>query len=177
MKKKERMNMGGKQWTPNFTVVEIEKPEPLTEIIVFQGNFAIFLIDDLALRLKLANPSIKFGFGMNGSHPPVTRVTGNSDKLIELATKYTSEIGAGHAGVIFVRDAKPSNILNAIKSHPVMCHVWATSHNSMDVIVGETKLGKAIVAVVDGPASTGIETDSEIDARKTRLSELGYELG
>jgi adenosine/AMP kinase len=169
--------MSRKRWTEKITVVEIEKPEPLTEIIVFQGNFAIFTIDDLAVTLKLANPSIKFGLAMNGSHPPVTRVTGNDEELTKLAAKYTLAIGAGHAGVIFVRDAKPSNLLNAIKTYAVMCQVYATSHNSMDVIVGETRLGKSVLGVVDGPASTGIESDAQKQERKALVGKLGYEPG
>ncbi len=157
-----------------FLVVKIENPEPRAEVIIFQGNFSIFTIDDLSLALKLASPSIKYGLAMNESVPQLTRVTGNSEDLKKKAADNTLAIGAGHAGVIFIRDSFPANVLNAIKSHPCICQVYAASSNSMEVIVGETKFGKAILGVVDGTPSKTIETVLQKKERQELVKKFGY---
>ncbi|MHA2059224.1 MAG: adenosine-specific kinase [Candidatus Ranarchaeia archaeon] len=156
------------------TVVQIENPEPRSEVIIFQGNFSILTIDDLALTLKLASPSIKFGLAMNESVPQLTRVTGNSEDLKKLAAKNTLSIGAGHAGVIFIQNAFPVNVLNAVKSHPCVCQVYAASSNPMEVVIGKTALGKAVLGVVDGTASLNIETGPQKKERKDLVKKIGY---
>ena len=162
------------RWKDRIITVQIENPEPRAEVILFQGNFSILTIDDLALTLKLANPSIKFGLAMNESIPQLTRVTGNSEELKELAARNTLSIGAGHAGVILIREAFPANVLNAVKTHPCVCQVYAASSNPMQVIVGETPLGKAVLGVVDGTASNAIETGTQKTARKNLVKKIGY---
>jgi adenosine/AMP kinase len=156
------------------TVVKIKNPEPRAEVIIFQGNFSILTIDDLALTLKLASPSIKFGLAMNESVPQLTRVTGNSEDLKRLAASNTLAIGAGHAGVIFIRESFPANVLNAVKSHPCICQVFAASSNPMEVIVGETKLGKAVLGVVDGTPSKSVETGPQKKERQNLVKKIGY---
>jgi len=154
--------------------VQFENPEPRAEVIIFQGNFSVFTIDDLAVTLKLANANIRFGVAMNESVPKLTRVTGNDEVLKKLAATNSLMLGAGHAGVVLFRDAYPVNVMNAVKMHPCICRVYAASSNPMNVLVGETSLGRSILGVVDGTASKAIETDVQKAERQTLVNKLGY---
>ena len=129
-------------------VIDLINPEPRAEVILFQGNFSIFTIDNLSTTLKLTVPKLKFGIAMNESVPKITRVNGNDKELKKLASKNMLTIGAGHAGVIFLRDAFPVNVLNAVKDHPCVCQVYAASSNPMQVIIIKTKFGKSVLGVV-----------------------------
>ena len=121
-------------------VVEIEKPEGV-EVIIGQGNFSIFTVDDLAKTLLTTVPGIKFGIAMNEAKPQLTRYTGNDPELEELAAKNAVRIGAGHVFVILMRNAFPINVLNAVKNHPAVAMVYGASENPFQVIVAETDLG------------------------------------
>jgi adenosine/AMP kinase len=46
----------------------------------------------------------------------------------------------------------------------------------VEVIVGETEQGRAILGVVDGFKSQGIETAQDIEERKALLRRFGYKL-
>ena len=55
----------------------------------------------------------------------------------------------------------------------------ACSFNSardIAVIVAETDSGRGILGVIDGMKSRGIETESDIAARKQMLRKFGYKL-
>ncbi|MCK4248062.1 MAG: adenosine monophosphate-protein transferase, partial [Methanomicrobia archaeon] len=57
-------------------VIDIEKEDGV-ECIIGQGNFSIFTIDDLSMKLKTSVPGIKFGMAMNEAKPKLTRSEGN----------------------------------------------------------------------------------------------------
>ncbi|WP_456394738.1 adenosine-specific kinase [Thermococcus sp.] len=154
-------------------VVEIEKPAGV-EAIIGQGNFSIFTVDDLAKALLTAVPVIKFGIAMNEAKPQLTRFTGNDRGLEELAAKNALKIGAGHVFVILMKNAFPINVLNTIKSHPAVVMVYGASENPLQLIVAETELGRAVLGIVDGKATTRIETEDQRKERRELVEKIGY---
>jgi len=100
--------------------------------------------------------------------------TGNDQKLIELAQKNAESIGAGHSFIIFIEQAFPINMLNAIKQVPEVCRIFCATANPTQVIVGESQQGRAILGVVDGQSPLGVETQEDINARKSFLRKIGY---
>ncbi|WP_457750568.1 adenosine-specific kinase [Thermococcus sp.] len=156
-------------------VVEIEKPDGV-EVIIGQGNFSIFTVDDLAKTLLTAVPGIKFGIAMNEAKPQLTRYTGNDSELEQLAAKNAVKIGAGHVFVILMKNAFPINVLNAVKNHPAVAMVYGASENPFQVIVGETDLGRSVLGVVDGKAANRIETDEQKEERRELVEKIGYRI-
>ncbi len=156
-------------------VVEIEKPEGV-EVIIGQGNFSIFTVDDLAKTLLTTVPGIKFGIAMNEAKPQLTRYTGNDPELEQLAAKNAVKIGAGHVFVVLMKNAFPINVLNAVKNHPAVAMVYGASENPFQVIVGETDLGRSVLGVVDGKAANRIETDEQKEERRSLIEKIGYKI-
>jgi uncharacterized protein len=70
----------------------------------------------------------------------------------------------------------PINILNTIKAVPEVCAIYCATANPVEVIVAETDSGRRILGVIDGMKSKGIETESDIEARKQLLRKFGYKL-
>ncbi|ACJ17107.1 hypothetical protein TON_1617 [Thermococcus onnurineus NA1] len=156
-------------------VVDIEKPEGV-EVIIGQGNFSIFTVDDLAKTLLTTVPGIKFGVAMNEAKPQLTRFTGNDEELEKLAAKNAVKIGAGHVFVILMKNAFPINVLNAVKNHPAVAMVYGASENPFQVIVAETDLGRSVLGVVDGKAANKIETEEQKAERRELVEKIGYKI-
>ena len=78
--------------------------------------------------------------------------------------------------MILLRDAFPINVLNAVKAVPEVCRIFCATSNPLEVVVGETELGRAILGVVDGSSPAGVETDDDVAARKELLRRFGYKL-
>jgi hypothetical protein len=104
------------------------------------------------------------------------RVSGTDPELLELVQRNALHLGAGHAFLIFLRDVFPINVLNAVKNVPEVCRIFCATANPVEVIVGETDQGRAILGVVDGSTSKGIETAQDIEERKALLRRFGYKL-
>ena len=120
---------------------------------------------------------MKFGIGFcESSGPALVRYTGNDANLIRLAQDNALALACGHAFIIFMENGYPINILNTIKNVPEVCRVFCATANPVEVIIAETKQGRAILGVVDGEKSKGIETDADIKARKELLRKIGYKL-
>jgi hypothetical protein len=73
-----------------------------------------------------------------------------------------------------MKDLFPINVLNAIKNVPEVCRIFCATANPVEVVVAETELGRAILGVIDGFKSKGIEDDAEIEVRKEFLRKIGY---
>jgi hypothetical protein len=157
-------------------VVKIENPDLKYQIIIGQGNFAVFTTDDLYSTLIKAVPGIKCAVAMNEAAPKLTRVTGNDEELKELAARNALNIGASHAFVVVSSNAFPINVLNAIKLHPAVCNIYVGSANPLEVIIAETELGRAVLGVVDGTAVSKIENEEEKRGRRELYQKLGYTL-
>jgi len=159
-----------------LNVVKIENPDLKYQIVVGQGNFAVYTCDDLFRTLLTTVPSIKCAVAMNEAAPKLVRVTGNDEELKKLAAKNALAIGASHVFVVVTSNAFPLNILNAIKMHPAVCNVFVASANPIEIIVAETELGKAVLGAVDGTAVDRIENEKEKEERRALVEKLGYKL-
>ncbi len=156
-------------------IVKVDKPEGLNTIIG-QTHF-IKSVEDLYEALITSAPTIRFGIGfVESSGDALIRWAGNDKELIELAKKNAYGIGAGHSFIIFLQDAYPINVLNAIKNVQEVCRIYVASANPLEVIVGETRQGRGILGVIDGIKPKGIETEEDIAKRKELLRKFGYKM-
>ena len=154
-------------------VIKIEKPEEVN-VIVGQAHF-IKTVEDLHEALVTTVPGIKFGIAfVESSGPRLIRHSGTDEKLKELAVKNAMNIGAGHSFVILLGNAYPINVLRKIKDVDEVVHIYAASANPLEIVVGETELGRAILGVVDGGTPLGVEKDDDIKTRKEFLRKIGY---
>ena len=156
-------------------VVPVENPDGLN-LVLGQSHF-IKTVEDLHEALVGSSPATHFGLAFcESSGPRLVRRSGNDEALLELATKNAVAIGAGHSFIVFLRDAFPVNVLNAIKQVPEVCHVYCATANPLSVIVAETEGGRGILGVIDGGAPLGVETDDDVINRKELLRSIGYKL-
>jgi len=156
-------------------VIKIEKPDEMN-FILGHSHF-IKTVEDIYEVMIGSMPNIKFGIGFcESSGPCLVRYEGNDEKLIELAKKNALNIGAGHAFIIFMENAYPINVLNSIKSVPEVCRIFCATANKTEVVIGETEKGRAILGVIDGSKSKGIESEEDIKFRKDLLRKIGYKL-
>lgn len=158
-----------------LSAVPIEKPDGLN-VIVGQAHF-IKVVEDLHEALVGAGAHLRFGIAFcEASGPCLIRRSGNAEDLVELAARNAESIGAGHSFIVFLREGYPVNVLNALKQVPEVCTVHCATANSVEVLIAQTYLGRAIIGIVDGMPPAGIETEHEEAERKHLLRELGYKL-
>ena len=86
------------------------------------------------------------------------------------------EIGAGHVFAIFLREAFPINVLNAVKMCPEVCRIYCATANPLEVVVAETDQGRGILGVIDGSSPKGVEQDADKADRKAMLRNFGYKV-
>jgi len=156
-------------------VVPIAKPEDMN-FILGQAHF-IKTVEDLHEAIVTTAPHMKFGIAFcESSGLALVRHTGNDDALIEIARTNALAIGAGHSFLIFMTGGFPVNILNALKAVPEVCGIYCASANQAEVVVAETETGRAILGVIDGVRTKGIEGPDGIEWRKGFLRKIGYKL-
>lgn len=154
-------------------IVNIENPKELN-FILGQTHF-IKSVEDLHEALVTSVPGIKFGLAFNeASGPCLIRRSGTDESLIDLAVKNAQAIGAGHIFIIFLDGSFPINVLPAIKAVPEVCHIICASANPVQVIVAESDQGRGILGVIDGYSPKGIESEADIEGRKSFLRMIGY---
>lgn len=160
-----------------FKSVKINKPDDVN-LILGQSHF-IKTVEDLYEALVNNVPGIKFGLGFaESSGACKIRVEGNDPELKELAAKSALEIGAGHSFIIFLRQAYPINVLNAIKNIPEVCTIYCATANPVEVILAQEDSGaRGILGVIDGQPPKGIEGPEDFTWRKEFLRKIGYKLG
>lgn len=155
--------------------VKIEKPAECN-FILGQSHF-IKSVEDLEEAMACSCPSVKFGIAFcESSGPCLIRVGGNDEKLRQLASKNAMNIAAGHSFIIFMKDAYPLNVLNAIKNVPEVCSIFCATANDVEVIIAESEQGRGILGVIDGLKSNGVETPEDVKKRREFLRKLGYKL-
>jgi adenosine/AMP kinase len=158
-----------------ITTIRFEKPEDLN-FILGQSHF-IKTVEDLHEALVTASSTLKFGIAFcESSGPCLVRWSGNDRELIDLAVRNAEAIGAGHSFVITMREGFPINVLNAVKMVPEVCRIYCATANPVDVVVGRSEQGRAILGVVDGRSPLGVETDADVAERKALLRRFGYKL-
>ena len=158
-----------------ITTVPFEKPEDLN-VILGQSHF-IKTVEDLHEALVTTSATIRFGIAFcEASGPCLVRWSGNDQGLIDLAVRNAEAIGAGHSFVITMREAFPVNVLNTVKMVPEVCRIYCATANPLEVVVGQSELGRAILGVVDGSSPLGVETEDDVAERKALLRRFGYKL-
>jgi adenosine/AMP kinase len=155
--------------------VKLEKPDEIN-LILGQAHF-IKTVEDLHEALVTCVAGIKFGLAFcEASGPCLVRGSGTDPELLELAQRHALDLAAGHSFLIYLRDVFPINVLNTIKNVPEVCRIFCATANSVEVVVGETDQGRAILGVVDGFKAKGIETAQDVVERKALLRRFGYKL-
>ena len=156
--------------------VKINKPDA-TNFILGQTHF-IKSVEDLHEALVAAVRGIQFGVAFcEASGACLVRWSGTDAAMIELAQQNARAIDAGHCFIIFLGDGfYPLNVLNAVKMVPEVCRIFCATANPTEVILAETDQGRAVLGVVDGLRTKGIEGDDDIRWRKDLLRQIGYKL-
>lgn len=157
-------------------VIDIEKNKE-EQVIIGQGNFSIYSVDNIFRTLLASTPNIKCGVAMNEADPKLVRYNGTDEDIGKLAAKNALKIGASHIFVIIMQNAYPINVLSAIKNVPGVCNIYVATANPTQIIVGETSLGRSLIGVVDGQAVDKIETDDQRKQRRALVKKIGYLLG
>ena len=158
-----------------FKAVKIKKPDEVN-MILGQSHF-IKTVEDIYEALVNSAASIKFGMAfVESSGACKIRSEGNDQELKRIAEDNCSVIGAGHSFIIFIKDAFPINVLNAIKEIPEVCTIYCATANPVEVIVAETQMGRGIMGVIDGQKHKGLESGEDITWRREFLRKIGYKL-
>ena len=156
-------------------VVPVVKPEDMN-FILGQSHF-IKTVEDLHEAIVTTAPQMKFGIAFcESSGLALVRHSGNDEALVEIAKTNAFSVGAGHSFFIFMTGGFPVNILNAIKAVPEVCRVFCATANPAEVVVAETEKGRAILGVVDGVRTKGVEGPDGQAWRKGFLRQIGYKL-
>jgi adenosine/AMP kinase len=155
--------------------VTIDKPVAVN-LILGQAHF-IKTVEDVHEALVTAVPGIAFGLAFcESSGPCLVRWSGTDSELVALARTNAEAIGAGHSFLVLLRDCYPINVLPVIRHIPEVCGIYCATANPVEVIIAETGTGRGILGVVDGARPSGVETESDVAARKALLRRLGYKL-
>ena len=159
----------------NLLTIPIATPADIN-LILGQSPF-IQTVEDLHEAMVNTVPGIKFGLAFcEASGPALVRASGTDPELVELAKQNALTLSAGHAFIIFLGNAFPINVLNAVKATPEVCRVFCATANPVQVIVAETEQGRGILGVVDGVLTRGVESEEDIAQRKGFLRTIGYKL-
>ncbi len=154
-------------------VIQVPIPEG-ANVIIGQSHF-IKTVEDLYEALVTSVPGIKFGLAFNeASGKRLVRYEGNDEELVKLAIDVARKIGAGHVFVIYIRNAWPINVLNALKHVQEVVRIFAATANPLQVIVAETDQGRAVIGVVDGYTPLGVESEEDRRERHEFLRKIGY---
>jgi uncharacterized protein len=154
-------------------IIKIEKPAEMN-FILGQSHF-IKTVEDIHETIVNINPGIKFGLAFcESSGKALVRHSGNDEELIKLAQRNALNLSCGHTFILFLGNAFPLNILNALKMVPEIVNVYCATANDTEVIIAETENGRGILGVIDGVKSKGIEQDKDIRERKEFLRKIGY---
>lgn len=157
-------------------LVQIENPDELN-FILGQSHF-IKTVEDIHEAVVTGIPGAKFGLAFcESSGLALVRSTGTGDHLRALAERNALALGAGHAFILFLRDAYPVNILNAIKAVPEVAGIYCATANPVQVILAESEQGRGILGVIDGFHTKGIEDAEGVAWRKGFLRRIGYKIG
>ena len=157
-------------------VVQVENPEGLN-LILGQSHF-IKTVEDIHEVLVSSVPGIKFGLAFcESSGLALVRSTGTDAALQALAERNALAVGAGHSFILFLRDAYPINVLNAVKMVPEVASIFCATANPLQVVLAETEQGRGIIGVIDGVRTKGIEDANGVAWRKGFLRQIGYKAG
>jgi adenosine/AMP kinase len=158
-----------------LTLERIEIPEGCN--VIFGQSHFIKTVEDLYEIIIGAVPGAKFGIGFcEASGHCLVRGEGNEDGLKEAAMKSAFQVGAGHTFFIFIKDAFPINILNAVKMCQEVCHIFCATANPLQVVLAQSEQGRGVMGVIDGSSPKGVEKEDGVAWRKELLRKFKYKL-
>jgi adenosine/AMP kinase len=158
-----------------FSLVPVEKPEEVN-VILGQSHF-IKTVEDLHETLVQSVPGLKFGVAFcEASGPRLIRYSGTDDAMTDLARRTCADVAAGHFFAIFLSEAFPINVLNAIKAVPEVCRIFCATANALQVVVVSEGDGRGVAGVIDGQVPLGEETEEKQVERHAFLRAIGYKL-
>ncbi len=153
--------------------ISIEPPEGVN-IIAGTTHF-IKSVEDLYEALVTSSPYLKFGIAFcEASGPTLIRYDGNNKDLTKLAIEYAKKVSAGHFFIILIKKGYPINVLHKIKNVDEVLNIIVATANPVQFIIAETEQGRAVLGVVDGFKSKGVETEEDIKERHEFLRKIGY---
>ena len=154
-------------------VVDIPIPEG-ANVIIGKSHF-IKTVEDLYEAIVTSVPTAKFGIAFcEASGKRLIRRDGNDDEMIKAAVDACQRIAAGHVFVIYLRDAYPINVLNAVKNVQEVVSIEAATGNPVKAIVADLGEARALLGVSDGFRPLGVEGDADVEERKQFLRKIGY---
>jgi len=154
-------------------IIDIKMPSDVN--MIFGMTHFIKSVEDLYEAMVNVSSVVEFGIGFcEASQDCLVRSDGNNDAMIKLAEETALRIGCGHTFVIFMRKAFPINFLPRIKMVPEVCRIFCATANPVQVIIGETELGRGVLGVIDGAKPVGIETPAHKEQRHQFLRDIGY---
>lgn len=157
----------------NTLTVKIDNPDELN--LIFGMTHFIKSVEDIHEIMVNTVPGIKFGLAFSeASQERLIRTTGTDPELIKLAEENLLKIGCGHTFLIFLGNAFPINVLNAIKGCPEVCRIFCATANPVEVVIAESELGRGVMGVIDGFTPVGIENEENKKVRKEFLRKIGY---
>jgi adenosine/AMP kinase len=143
--------------------------------IIFGQSHFVKTVEDIYEALITSSPSLNFGVAFcEASQKRLIRTDGNSDEMIELATKAAFDVACGHTFFIFMKDGFPINVLNQVKNIAEVCRILCATANSLQVIVAESSQGRGVLGVIDGGSPLGVESDNDKVERIEFLKKIGY---
>ena len=159
--------------TLQLKTIQIQNPEQLN-FILGQSHF-VKTVEDIHEAIVTGLPGARFGLAFcESSGEALVRSSGTEDDLKALAERNALAIGAGHSFIVFLRDAYPINVLNAIKMVPEVVNIYCASANPVQVVVADSEQGRGILGVIDGVHTKGIEDAAGVNWRKLFLRRIGY---
>jgi adenosine/AMP kinase len=156
-------------------VERIDIPEGCN--VIFGQTHFIKTVEDLYEIIVGAVPGAKFGIGFcEASGHCLVRGEGSDEGLKEAAMKCVFQLGAGHTFLIFIKDAFPINILNAVKMCQEVCSIFCATANPVEVILAQSDQGRGVLGVIDGSSPKGMEKEDGVAWRKDLLRKFKYKL-
>lgn len=156
-------------------VIKIINPKNYN--FIFGQSHFIKTVEDLHEAIVSTVPGVSFGLAFcESSGARLIRGSGTDAELKRLAIDNARKVGCGHTFFIFLGNAFPINILNAIKLVPEVVKIFCATANPAEVIVARTKQGGAVLGVVDGGSPLRVEKPEDVGKRKDFLRKLGYKL-
>lgn len=156
-------------------LITVKIDAPADTNLVFGQTHFIKSAEDLYEALISSAPGIKFGLAFcEASGKCLVRSEGNDEELKKAAQDNALTLGCGHSFLIFMRNAYPINVLNAIKNLQEVCSIYCATANPVEVIIVQTEQGRGILGVVDGESPKGIEGTKDVQDRRAFLRTIGY---
>jgi adenosine/AMP kinase len=156
-------------------VERIDIPEGCN--VIFGQTHFIKTVEDLYEIVVGAVPGAKFGIGFcEASGHCLVRGEGNDEGLKAAAMTCAFQLGAGHTFLIFIKDAFPINILNAVKMCQEVCSIFCATANPVEVVLAQSDQGRGVLGVIDGSSPKGMEKEDGVAWRKDLLRKFKYKL-